>query len=343
MRCSQDRKRKSMKDTARASSTEVSSANRKVKVLYIASWSRSGSTILGNILGQVGGFFSVGELRHIWNRGLIENRRCSCGLTFEECPVWSEVIARAFGGKSQVDAEKLFALRNILHTRDLLPIPTRRSPQERVSLMGEYREALDSLYNAVHSVSGDRVLIDSSKAPAYGYVLGTIPSLDLYVLHLVRDPRAVAYSWAARIKKLEMDFEGQHHRIMKPHSFLESSLYWNGYNLAAERTWSHNKKRYMFMRYEDFVENPRSATENCLKFLGEVRSQLPFVSEREVSLGETHTFSGNPNRFQRGTTMIKLDDEWKFETSSFQQGLVATVTGPLLIRYKYPLWGVARR
>jgi hypothetical protein len=32
-------------------------ANDKIKVLYIAGWGRSGSTILGNILGQVAGFF----------------------------------------------------------------------------------------------------------------------------------------------------------------------------------------------------------------------------------------------------------------------------------------------
>jgi len=32
------------------------------RVLYIAGWGRSGSTILDNVLGQVDGFFSAGEL-----------------------------------------------------------------------------------------------------------------------------------------------------------------------------------------------------------------------------------------------------------------------------------------
>lgn len=47
----------------------------EVKVLYIAGWGRSGSTILDNVLGQVEGFFSGGELSYLWERGLSENRR----------------------------------------------------------------------------------------------------------------------------------------------------------------------------------------------------------------------------------------------------------------------------
>jgi len=34
------------------------------KVLYIAGWGRSGSTILDNVLGQLDGCFSTGELNY---------------------------------------------------------------------------------------------------------------------------------------------------------------------------------------------------------------------------------------------------------------------------------------
>ena len=69
----------------------------KFKVLYVAGSGRSGSTILGNILGGVEGFFSVGELRLIWERGLIRNWLCGCGVSFRECPVWSEVVSERSG------------------------------------------------------------------------------------------------------------------------------------------------------------------------------------------------------------------------------------------------------
>jgi hypothetical protein len=64
----------------------------RVKVLYIAGSGRSGSTILDNTLGQIDGFFSVGELRYIWERGLIEDRLCGCGERVHQCPFWAAAL-----------------------------------------------------------------------------------------------------------------------------------------------------------------------------------------------------------------------------------------------------------
>ena len=41
-----------------------------VRVLYVAGAGRSGSTVLANLLGEVPGFVSVGEVRFLWERGL---------------------------------------------------------------------------------------------------------------------------------------------------------------------------------------------------------------------------------------------------------------------------------
>lgn len=46
----------------------------KIRVLYIVGSGRSGSTIIGNILGRIEGFSHVGELRYIWDRNIIESR-----------------------------------------------------------------------------------------------------------------------------------------------------------------------------------------------------------------------------------------------------------------------------
>ena len=66
------------------------------KVLYIAGWGRSGSTILDNVLGQVDGFFSAGELMFLWRRGLIEGRLCGCGRPLRDCDVWMHILDRAY-------------------------------------------------------------------------------------------------------------------------------------------------------------------------------------------------------------------------------------------------------
>ena len=69
-----------------------------VRVLYFAGSGRSGTTVMNTILGQVPGCFAAGELRYLWHRGVVEDHRCACGEPFHSCPVWSQVMASAFGG-----------------------------------------------------------------------------------------------------------------------------------------------------------------------------------------------------------------------------------------------------
>ena len=71
------------------------------KVLYIAGSGRSGSTILDNILGELDGFVSAGEVRFLWERGMRDDRTCACGEPFSSCPFWGDVLTRAYGGCSR--------------------------------------------------------------------------------------------------------------------------------------------------------------------------------------------------------------------------------------------------
>ena len=52
------------------------------KVPYVAGFGQSESTLLGDILGQVNGFVSVGETRGIRDNGRILDKLCSCGAPF---------------------------------------------------------------------------------------------------------------------------------------------------------------------------------------------------------------------------------------------------------------------
>jgi hypothetical protein len=317
--------------------SDADAAKNKIKVLYIAGWGRSGSTILGRILGQVEDFFMIGELRYVWDRGLIENRLCSCGTPFRECPLWQEVMFRAFGGNDRIDAKELVELRERgLRTRHVLLAPTRQSLQARVDRMDKYLEASERLYRAVRDVSSSKVIVDTSKFPSYAYLLRNVPNIELYLLHLVRDPRAVAYSWASR-KKPQSNRGEEAGNLMKPHSLIGSSLAWNEWNFAIERAWKRVPERYMWLRYEDFVESPQNTVESILQFLGEKEAESPFVNEREISLEMTHTFSGNPDRFRSGTVTVKPDEEWRHKMGNVQQASITALTCPGLVRYGYPL------
>jgi hypothetical protein len=203
--------------------------------------------------------------------------------------------------------------------------------------MEEYRQALGRLYRGVQAATGSRVIVDGSGYPAQAYLLQSITDIDLYVLHLVRDARAVVYSFTSRKKKVEADLEGKHDHYMGSDSLLASSLAWDMYSSVIESTWGDDPQRYALLRYEDFAQNPKAVMEWCLRFIDEDGAKLPFVNDREVSLDVTHTFSGNPGRFRRGSTVIRLDDEWQYKMSLSQRALVTTVALPWLRRFGYPL------
>ncbi len=311
-------------------------ARNRTRVLYIAGFGRSGSTLLGNVLGQVDGFVSVGELRQVWEYGLIQNKLCGCGRLFDRCEVWRPVMGEAFGGAEKIDPREMIRLRERWARTKHIPLMLtnlgRRFVERRLA---EYLDALERLYRAVQTVTGSRVIVDSSKFPSYGYVLGMAPSVDLYVVHLVRDPRAVTYSWQR--KRLHPDPENPEY--MPRRGPAESSIRWTARNLAAEalrRRSPGSPPRHMLLRYEDFVAEPRRAIGRVLELVGEEAASRPHVGAREVKLGVNHNVWGNPGRFRTGTVEIKPDKEWVSGTKPADARLVSLLTFPLLARYGYP-------
>jgi hypothetical protein len=306
----------------------------KVKVLYIAGLGRSGSTILGNVLGEIEGFFHSGEFNFIWERNLMENRLCGCGAPFDECEVWGSVLKRAFGGMDEVDAREMVRLQTSgTRTRHIPLMFSTIGRRMLVSRLGKFMSHMQKLYGAVQQTTGSQVIVDSSKEPAYGYVLGMTPGIELYVVHLVRDPRAVAYSWLR--KKPQPDTAEPAH--MYRMSTVKSSLLWDAWNASCEALWSRSSTRYMRLRYEDFVEEPRRAMKGILGMLHEDTRRLTFLDGRVVELGVSHTVSGNPNRFQTGGVRLRPDDEWASRMRLRDKILVTLLTFPLLSRYGYAL------
>src|SRR5437879_3990233 len=82
----------------------------RITVLFVMGHGSSGSTILGNTLGEVDGFFHAGELRTIWSEGLAELQRCGCGEPIGQCPVWSAVLHAGFGTVDEREAARLAKL-----------------------------------------------------------------------------------------------------------------------------------------------------------------------------------------------------------------------------------------
>lgn len=308
--------------------------DKPVKVLYVAGLGRSGSTILANTLGQVEGFFSGGELNFIWKHALIEDRLCGCGKPASECEFWGRVFGEEFGGQDEGLAREMMRLQHLgARTRHIPQMLTERGRRKIRERLGKFLDNTGRLYRTIQSVSGSRVVVDTSKEPAYGYALGMVPGIDLHVLHLVRDPRAAAYSWAK--KKPQPDSEER--EFMHRKTPAQSAVLWDAWNAAIEALWRKTPEKYLRLRYEDFIADPRGSFERILKLVGEEDAELPLVGGNQVKLGISHTVSGNPNRFDTGAVELKSDEAWTRKMTSRDQKLVTGLTLPLLPRYGYPV------
>lgn len=304
----------------------------RIDVLFITGSGRSGSTVLQNILGQVDGVFAAGELRYIWELSFMNNRLCGCGVPFADCPQWHAIVETAFGDIDQVNSQELYQMTESyrLHHLPTMLLPGRERAVRR--RLQPYLDTLARLYAAIQRTTGCRWILDSSKNPAYGYVLTMLPNVRLTELHFVRDSRAVAYSWSK--EKLFEPGDGQLH-YMPRYRPSRSAWQWVARNTAAETLLHSRAAGYLRLRYEEFACAPQETVQQVLQLITMPEARLPFVRPNQVEIAANHSVFGNIARFRTGRVDIALDEEWKRELSARDRAAVTRITYPLLARYGY--------
>ncbi len=301
----------------------------KTKVLFVTGMGRSGSTILDNILGQLEGFFSSGELMYLWDRGMLQNLLCGCSERFHDCELWPRVVARMPELNAEL-AARLAEIRENLTPRRAVTLSElfSHTTAEDLEL---YKEHLGSLYRAIVAETGCRVIVDSSKFPGHGLAISQLHDVDLYVLHMIRDSRAVAQAWQKERIYDDSGEETVHSTILHP---AVCSRQWMRWNLAIEMLWQ-DSPRYLRLRYIDFIAEPRATLERILDVMGLSGTPLPLVGDNEVDLQPSHAVAGNPSRFRLGRVALRYDGAWKAKQSARERRLVTALTWPLLQRYGY--------
>jgi len=316
---------------------------KRTRVLSIVGPGRSGTTILGNILGEVEGITDAGEMRWLWRRGLGERRPCGCGLPPVECPRWSAVLDRmrrkwlptADDGELTAAVDSVLrAQREVLARRNRLrAISAAAGGETRWEALQCMRAVSIDLCTSLAEVTGASVIVDTSKLAHVAALLAGAEEVDHRVLHVVRDPRAVAYSWQRR-----KDLPVSNGTIpMATYSPGASVGLWleNCFGAALLRRYVPSD-RWLFVRYEDFVARPQATVDEVLAFVG-IAAPGPFVGPDTVQLGTNHTLAGNPNRFRTGSVRIAEDDEWKSRLARRDRMVIGAAALPMLLRYGYPV------
>ncbi|GAA0980370.1 sulfotransferase [Nocardiopsis tropica] len=307
-------------------------------MVFVGGMGRSGSTLIELLLGELPGFCSVGEIVHLWRRGLVENERCGCGRPFSECGFWTDVGEEAFGGWGRLDAGQVLRLKDGVDRTRFLPALLDGAREGRLSARCDrYTELYHRLYAAVSRVSGARVIVDASKHASLAACLRLRYGSRMRLLHVVRDPRAVAHSWGKRTIRPDAS-EASSEPEMARYSAGRAAVQWMAQNAAFDALAGLGTPT-LRVRYEDFVAEPGAEFARIAAFSGYTGETGgaggPLAAGGSGRLSGGHAVSGNPMRFTAGRIGVRADHGWRESLAPWRRHLVTAVTAPSRRRYGY--------
>ncbi|WP_397545986.1 sulfotransferase [Rhodothermus marinus] len=302
----------------------------KIPVIYIAGWGRSGSTLLGNMLGSIEGLQHIGETPCIWEHAWKYNHLCGCGMKLQECDFWDKVIRTAYGEWKNIDPDEMIRIRNkyLFSTKKSI---LRLFKKEKLKDVEKYYlNHVKKLYKSIFYVAGKKIIVDSSKYPYHLILLNEIDEIDLYLIHITRDARGCAYSWTKNVIRNDFDYDKKI-PFEKIDPFY-STLRWIGWNVFMDFFKWIERVKYMNVKYEDFAKDPINVLGKIADFVG---FKIPWNKNGEIYILKNHTVWGNPSRMRTGKVEIRLDDAWRRNMPLKDRLLVTALSWPWLLKYGY--------
>lgn len=256
---------------------------------------RSGSTLLENLLSKSQETFSVGELRlfeSYVNKGFFGhtlNWQCSCGETFDECLFWSKVTKDL---NFEYGYDKVY--NTVIQTKSsknkyykYFDIGTELIENEINQKAYEY---LNALYQCIFKHSKGDIIIDSSKEPQQALAVYKKLKFDVKVIFLKRDICDVVFS-----KK-------KWNKGNKYHILLNSKIY----DIRCRKVFSKiAPKDKLYIRYEELSKDPQ-------KLINQITGKFglkPYEAPEYMFIENDHTIAGTPNKTKK--RKIKYDNKWK--------------------------------
>jgi sulfotransferase family protein len=293
---------------------------RRVRLVYLASSARSGSTIFDMMLGAHSSAFSLGQIDQLedW---IARDDFCTCGRHLGACPLWGAIL----GPEPNVGDPLVTPMLNVEgQARKGLAISksvvTSGMPPEVRAVVGATWRLLDR----VAERTGAAILIDSSKSLLRLARLdsATPPDADVRVVHLVRDLRGViasrSYSKAAPNAAFEIGYTPADSWSVVARDWWVQNL------LALILGTTRFRRRYLVVTYEHLVADPTTTLDRVARFLGVgfEPGMLPPMDRAAF-----HLIGGNSSRL--AFDALRPDDTWKTRLSRSRRRSAGMLQWPL--------------
>lgn len=310
-------------DEVREGSRHRPGAPAPIPVVYVLSSGRSGSTLLELLLATHPAVETLGEVILLPALAADPMARCACGEPLASCRVWGPVLSDPRQHQQTTPdplREHLDAGRTL--RPGLLPdVLTGRARPGVRHLAGSYTgRALAVMTGARTRLTPPGghppVLVDASKDPYRLALLAFAGAADLWVIHLVRDPRGYVCS------------------TRRPGDGLVRTARRAGRWVAQQGLAERLRRavpagRWTTLRYEDLATNPDPVLAGLGRRLGLPPAFDPDGFRSQV----THAIGGNPMRGRRDP--VRLDERWRHDLPPAHARVCWAVAGCTARRYGY--------
>jgi hypothetical protein len=294
----------------------------KVKLIYFAGVGRSGSTILGFIIGSAPEVQNCGELA-LFNRAnkgdylndkilKFEKNGCSCGKLSNECPFWNKITnkIKSIEQKDGVYTGRQVSFRNRLSFFIKILLPFYKFPRNKNVKSYDYFLIKTIMNEAKITHPFVRYALDTSKSIHRLHWLAQHTCLDVRVIFLIRDGRGYINS---RLKN-------------NPKEYLRSLRMWIKNNFMIMRYLKKENIPYYRLSYERFCMDPEKYLRSINKFLNiNILENYTEAVRQKVF----HVAAGNPTRLNiKNFKGIKLDNKWKTDLPFFKRIFASIVLYP---------------
>jgi len=321
------------------------------RLAYLLAASHSGSTLLAMLLGAQADACTAGELKAT-HLGDPDSYRCSCRQRIRDCDFWKQIslamasrgypgfeITRA--GTSPFEIESPYAQRLLAPLYRGAVLETIRdlalsfSPGWRARLADSNRRNL-ALIDSLLEVTGAKVVIDSSKIALRLKYLLQIPALDLRVIRVIRDGRAVSLTYTdewnfADSSDPQMRSGGTGTRRLPPRSSMaEAANEWKRSNESCDALIARLPvTQWTEIRYENLCADPEGSLLRLATFLDLDPDQVKL----DFRARPQHVI-GNGMRMDT-TSEIRLDERWRSNLSNGDLHVFDEIAGNLNRSYGY--------
>lgn len=258
-------------------------------IIYIAGYGRSGSTLLDVLLSNLGSLVSLGEAGRLPHAIDVVRLGCSCGRSYQECPIWGPVYKKV--GQERVRRGKSLSR---LFESLIAPFCSKRREKEYCNL---WRDILR--VRCPRNTSP--IFVDSSKT-AYDYAfrpkaLSGCAHIEVYVIHLVR-PLIDVLKSRKRGKNIELATGRRQilSRVFWRSRAVTGWLFANGVATYLGRLKSIGG--YRVVRFEDMVANPDGVGKHILRW-------VECQSGRRISVKDTTPAALNVSHLVEGNRFAK--------------------------------------